>query len=247
MDNDGDGRIDCDDPDCWAFACARSDAMPIEPGHDSGGAPPDAAPPDTKPLDATPPPPMHVPDEDAGPISVDDGGDPEAPNCTSSLALCQADEICVAGVCKPLDVSGDYTIQIVSAVLPDRTLAMICYDPDVAFCATLFDCVGCKPDPFVTVKKASVTTVVKTTQKYDTESATWMEAGKTITLTNTDKLEFAVWDWDSPVDQTMVFSCSPDLRQLPSGMLRCSPPKGATIAPAAGTVFEVVARVTKLP
>jgi hypothetical protein len=246
VDNDGDGRVDCDDPDCWAFECQPNDAMPTDAGHDAGSAPQDAATPDAKAPDAAPPP-KPVDDADAAPIADDDAGDPEAPNCTRALDLCQANEICVAGVCKPQDISGDYTIQILSAALPDRNPAGVCYDPEILLCAAVRDCLGCKPDPYVTVQKTSVIMVGKTLPKNDTETPTWMEAGDKVTLTNTDTLEFTVWDWDPPAQQTKVFSCSPDLRQLPSGMLRCSPPKGATITPAPGQVFEVVARVTKLP
>jgi hypothetical protein len=243
LDNDGDGLVDCDDPDCWAFACKRPRPTPIDAGADaSSTTPSDAAPFDADPPDAMTPPPPHEPD--SGPMSMEDSGEPDR-SCTSDQSLCKADEECVAGVCKPIDIRGDYTLQILSASVPDRNPGGICYDADNSVCA-LGHCDTCKPDPFVVVKKNNVVTVDMTLPRTNTTKPTWTEPGFPVTIADNDTLQFMVRDADLLLSSE-IFTCSPDLRQLPTGMLHCGPLPGSTIDPGSGNVFEVVARVTKLP
>jgi len=243
LDNDGDQRIDCADPDCWAFSCQAADATPPDAGYDAGAAPHDAAAPDAMPHDAMrPPPPVEI--EDAGPVSTDEDSAAAEPDCRSDSSLCKAGEVCMAGVCQLPSTAGDYMIQIVSAAVPARNPGGVCYDPDL-FCPPT--CVGCDPDPSVSILKNGVVMIgLPTTPKTDTETATWNEASYKVSLSNSDTLEFIAWDDDILVS-SRIFSCSPDLEQLPSGTLRCSPTKGMTIAPSNGEVFEVVAHVMKLP
>jgi hypothetical protein len=244
LDNDGDDLIDCEDPDCWAFACKHTQPTPpIDAGSD-------AHTPDAALVDANSPDvmtmPLPVDDSDSGPISMDDSGEPDF-TCTRDPNRCKPDEKCLAGVCKPIDIRGDYTLQILSAVVPDQNLAGVCYDFDLSLC-TPPDCSTCEPDPYVVVKKRNIATLGMTARptSSNTDKPTWTEPGFPITIADDDTLQFIVWDADGLLSSE-IFSCSPDLRQLPTGMLRCSPRAGSTIDPPSGTVFEVVARVTKLP
>jgi hypothetical protein len=176
---------------------------------------------------------------------MEDGGEPDR-SCTSDQSLCKADEECVAGVCNPIDIRGDYTLQILSAVVPDRNLGGVCYDLDNSVCA-LGHCDTCKPDPYVVVKKKNVVTLGMTPLRSNTTQPMWTEPGVMVTIADQDTLQFIVRDADPLLSSSEIFSCSPDLRELPTGMLRCSPLAGSTIDPGSGNVFEVVARVTKLP
>lgn len=244
-DNDGDRLADCLDPDCWAFACGAEPAPPSPaPAAGSGGAPLpfDAGTPAQPQVDASLPPTFPDLDsgveEDAGPMTS-----PPPAACSPSGSSCATGQTCVNGSCKPIDITGNYVLEIVSAVLPSRMASGGCYDPDV-WCA-IGACDGtCLPDPYVVVTKNSVVRVGTTGTLPDTVRPKWSSARFELALTDSDKLVFAVWD--NGLINSSVFSCSPDLLlQLPSGMLSCSPPSRAAADAGPSTTYEVVARISK--
>jgi hypothetical protein len=228
QDNDGDGKIDCDDPDCWAFACVG------HPSPSPGGNP------------STPPPDAAVPKPDAGemvsdplgPPALDDGG-PEpsddagsAPSCTDGWT-CKPGEACVDGECQPIDISGVYQMDVISARVPSRTKGGVCFD---------FELPGCDPDVYIVVTRNGVTTVHTTSVRTNTTTPTWSDESFSITLKTGDHVDFAAWEADT-VSRTRIFYCSPDLLQLASGTLSCSPAASMVIEPEDGMRYEIVTKV----
>jgi hypothetical protein len=242
LDNDGDGLIDCDDPDCWAFVCKQAPA-PKDAGVDASHPVHDAAlvePSDSGSL-AIPP----VLDEDSGPMSRPDSGTPP-PSCTTNEPACPKGTECVDGVCKPIAIAGDYTFTIVSAVVPEQSQTGVCYDFDATCPPLLLSCGICQPDPFVVIYKNGVDRVAETNHRINTRTPDWSDQSFKITLLEGDRLDFAVWDWD-PFYNTRIFICTPDLRDLPTGMLQCSPSSSMTIEPGHEGPYKVLARAKKLP
>ena len=247
VDNDADGRIDCDDPDCWAFSCKRGQpdagvamsgsagASGLEPRTEIGGMSSSGSGGQ-----------LSMPDlEDAGtgqPGGPDDGdaGAAPAPECSATRQDdCGSGQECIAGRCQPVDITGKYALSILSAQVPLRTSLGTCFDSDV-FCA-LGPCEGsCQPDPYVVVTKNSVVRVGATPTQTDTTNPKWSRAQLELQLSPGDSLLFGVWDADT-FGNSEMFTCSPQLQaQIRSGNLRCTP---ATRTDAS---YEVVARITKL-
>jgi hypothetical protein len=243
LDNDGDGLIDCDDPDCWAFVCKTPPPVSKDASVDASHPEHDAALPEHKDSGSLLPPPTV--DEDSGPMSRPDSGTPPL-SCTTNEALCPNGTACVDGVCKPIALAGDYIFTIVSAVVPEQSLTGVCYDFDASCPPILQKCGICQPDPFVVITKNGVNNVGTTNHRINTRTPNWEDESFKITLLEKDRLEFAVWDWD-PFYNTRIFSCTPDLQKLPTGMLQCSPRAGTTIEPGSDGPYNVVARAKKLP
>jgi hypothetical protein len=240
IDNDADGKIDCDDPDCWAFVCAGRPSGVPEAGHPEPPRIDASVPlPDSGGIISEPLPPPVLPFDDAGPGPDDDAGTPVS--CIDGWT-CSPGESCVDGMCRPIDITGDYTLEVVSARVPPRSVTGVCYDFDLP-CLPGTDCPGCDPDPYIVVTKNGVTTVGTTAVRNNTETPTWTTEKFDLSLKNGDRLDFAAWEYDSPIGKTRMFSCSPDLLQLASSMLSCSPAANTTIEPATGTRFEIVAKI----
>jgi hypothetical protein len=245
VDNDADGRIDCADPDCWAYACAgrmrdAGVAQGGSAGSDMSGS--GAA------LGG-----MHaagsggrtsLPDlEDAGGTPLqpdDDAGVTPMPECSATRADdCGTGRECISGRCQPVDISGRYVLSIVSALVPARNSLGACFDPDV-WCA-LGACDGsCQPDPYVVVTKNSVARVGATSTQTDTTAPKWTGVKLEVQLGAGDSLLFGVWDADT-FGNAELFSCSPQLQaQIRSGNLRCSP------STRTDGSYEVIAKITRL-
>ena len=225
LDNDADGRIDCDDPDCWAFVCGARllDAGPpplagVGAGGSSAGA--DAAAVGHAGMDAHVNPPE--PDDAGMESDVDAGASTPPPECSPLRDDCGSGRECVSGQCRPVDITGRYTLSILSAVVPSRPSITTCYDPDV-WCS-LGPCDGsCQPDPYVVVTKNSVVRVGSSPAQMDTTKPSWTKAQLEIELRAGDSLLFGAWDADT-FGNAEIFTCSPQLQaQLRSGTLRCSP------------------------
>jgi hypothetical protein len=246
LDNDGDGLVDCADADCWAFACGPGKAGGLagaEAGSGGQRALVDAGPPPITYVDARVlPPPFQ--DNDAGDLGEDAGPPPSTTGCGATHAECASDEECVGGQCVPGSITGSYVLEVLSAVVPARTLTGTCWDTDV-FCA--LSCDGdCRPDPYVRVTKNSVLSVGATSSASDTTKPTWTNARFDVSLTDGDTLVFGVWDSDMLNLNMDMYSCSPDLAtQVPTGMLRCTAAARATIPPGADGAYEVLARITR--
>jgi hypothetical protein len=244
QDNDGDGLIDCLDPDCWAFQCSLDQPPPSGiPEAGSGGARSmtdasvhlDAA----STPDARLPPPV-LGEDDAGGEDAGPGTLPPAAACSPTSGGCERGQTCVDGICKPIDIAGKYVLEVVSAVVPDRMPSGVCYDPEV-WCA-IGPCDACLPDPYVVVTQNGVVRVGTTTTIADTLKPKWTNARFDLTLSNSDKLVFGVWDSDGLINSD-IFSCSPDLlRQVPTGTLSCSPPSRTD---AGTSMYEIVATISK--
>jgi hypothetical protein len=241
-DNDGDGLIDCADPDCWAFVCDKPRAAskdagmnPSPPMRDAGMSEPE----DGGWLPLTPP----IADDDSGMQSVADASTPA--RCAIGEVPCPTGSECVDGVCKPSGIAGNYTITVVSAVVPERSQSGVCYDFDVA-CPLILSCGNCQPDPYAVVFQNSVKMVAITNHRVNTRTPNWEDQSFPLTLHDGDRLELQVWDWD-PYYMTKIFFCSPDLHDLPTGMLKCSPKPSTTIPAGTDGDYNVMARVTKLP
>jgi hypothetical protein len=241
-DNDGDGLIDCDDPDCWAFVCET----PPPPNTDAGmETPPPIRDAGVSPKDSgwpalTPP----IAEDDSGMMSVADAATPVR-GCTIGEIPCPAGDECVDGVCKPNAIAGNYTVTVVSAVVPEKTLTGVCYDFDVS-CPPILACGICQPDPFAVIVQNGVKTVGTTNHRINTRTPNWEDQSFPMTLQEMDRLELQVWDWD-PFYTTKIFYCSPDLQDLPTGILQCKPKASMTIDPGTDGPYNVIARVKKLP
>jgi hypothetical protein len=241
-DNDGDGLIDCADPDCWAFVCDPPPSASTDAGMDTSPPIRDAAmsePKDSGWLPLTPP----IADDDSGMMSVADAGAP--PRCAINEVTCPAGNECVDGVCKPSAIAGNYTITVVSAVVPEKTLTGVCYDFDVS-CPPILACGICQPDPYAVILQNGVKTVGTTNHRINTRTPNWADQSFKMTLQENDRLELQVWDWD-PFYTTKIFICSPDLRDLPTGMLQCWPNPSMTVDQGTDGAYTVIARVKKLP
>lgn len=191
--------------------------------------------------DARLPPPV-IGDDDAGEEDAGPGTLPPAAACSPTSGGCERGQTCVDGICKPINIAGNYVLEIVSAVVPDRMPSGVCYDPEV-WCA-IGPCDACLPDPYVVVTQNGVTRLGTTPTISDTLKPKWTNARFDVTLTNSDKLVFGVWDSDGLINSDM-FSCSPDLLlQVPTGTLRCSPASRSG-ADAGSSMYEVVASISK--
>jgi hypothetical protein len=243
IDNDGDQLIDCADPDCWAFVCKQPGTSRLDAGPDAALAARDAMPFDARAADTGAPSMSRDPDDSGGAS----GDDATTANCGPGLAECGAGDECVQGICQAIEITGTYSIQILSATVPPRTLAGDCHDPDLVACSIRQDCSLdiCDPDPYVVVTKNGVVNLGKTQFRNNTTKPTWTDENIRAALQNGDRLEFAVWDWDG-VTSMKIYACSPDLSKLRTGMLRCSPPPSTISKPPAGETIEVVAAVVKL-
>jgi hypothetical protein len=242
-DNDGDGLIDCDDPDCWAFVCDARPPAIKDMEMDASQPVLDAGMSESKDSGWLPlPPPIE--EEDSGMMSIADSGTP-SPSCALGEVACPAGDTCLDGVCKPTGIAGDYTITVMSAVVPEKSLTGVCYDFDVS-CPPILACGICQPDPFAVIVQNGVKTVGTTNHRINTRVPNWEDQSFKMTLKEMDRLELQVWDWD-PFYTTKIFSCTPDLRDLPTGMLHCSPRSGTTIEPGSDGPYIIVARVKKLP
>jgi len=258
LDNDGDGKIDCDDPDCWAFRCgsaapkATTGGRPGAAvssgagGHDDGadgldsgsvGVSRDAqtATTTTKPYEGTARP-------DAGRDAAQDanrGCDPNDPDCDSGVG-------CGSGECGPSpSFAGKYILEVRSAVVPDRMLGGLCVDPDLR--CGLGVCNDCeRPDPYVVVMQNNVVRLGQTSARQDTQTPTWTDARFPIELREpSDTLTFHVWDEDL-LTRREIFSCTPKLpNPLPDGELSCEPPSRLVVAPGPSGPYKVVARIMK--
>ncbi|HEY2734881.1 MAG TPA: hypothetical protein VGI70_12890 [Polyangiales bacterium] len=247
IDDDHDGLIDCDDPDCWAFACDKpSNDQPMDAAVDASRPISDAG--SSRDKDAQtdssilPPPPPPPPDDDSGMMSIEDASMPPA-SCANGGMSCPSGSSCMNGVCNPDSIAGDYTLQIVSAVVPQRTVTGVCFDFDM-LCPPLGSCDECMPDPFVVVLKNGVGMVGTASHVLNTTTPMWSDAKFSLSLSQGDRLEFDVWDWD-PLINTRMFTCVPDLTGIASGKLQCGPRSGMTIAPGNDGPYGVAATIER--
>lgn len=247
IDNDADGRIDCADPDCWAYACqhAARDAAVAQGGNAGVDLPP-ASVSTAGMLAAGSGGRVSLPElDDAGGGNTSepddaDAGLSSAPECSSARGDdCGIGRECIGGKCQTVDITGKYALTITSAVVPVRTSLGACFDTDV-WCA-LGACDGtCQPDPYVVVTKNSVVRVGSTTTQTDTTNPKWTGGSLDIQLSTGDTLLFGVWDADT-FGNAEMFSCSPELQaQIRSGTLHCAPTTRSD-----GT-YEVNASITRL-
>lgn len=233
-DDDGDGRIDCKDPDCLGAEHCR---VGLE--MDSGATGMDAATTTTAVKDAGRKPEAGT--NDAGhPIAMDAGHrtdatmpkldaamDDEASVATDAgpltcMAPCAANEECVSGQCQTVAVNqgGKYTLKVTEAQAPSYDLNG-CFDTDCGF--SFAPLCPCGVDLFVRVfltRNATDTRIGDTSVVVDTIDALFMEAGWPVTLAPGDVLRFEVWDDDTPDPSMQVYTCKPDLKAIP-GQISC--------------------------
>jgi len=184
--------------------------------------------------------PISLPDvEDAGMEPDEDAGmSTPPPECGPQRDTCGSARECIAGQCRAVDITGSYTLTILSASVPPRPSLSTCYDPDV-WCS-FGSCDGtCQPDPYVVVTKNGVLRVGSTSTQADTTKPVWMGPQLAVQLSAGDTLLFAVYDSDT-FGNAEIYSCSPALpAQIRSGSLRCAP------STRADGNYEVVASIAR--
>jgi hypothetical protein len=231
-DNDGDGRKDCQDPDCFGTeACRKSgaatDLSRFDAGsHDAGRIQSF----DSGPMDAGKVRDASIVPETSPPFipeaAVDDDGGGIADGGPACMPACAVGEVCNAGRCGP--AGGMYILSIRSAMAPNFASDGTCYDLDCVHPpdATHQPC-WCVVDPYV---RAFVVHNGADTQGHQTPTATSTpaayyvglpDASWPITLAAGDSIRFEVWDASDSGSDTELYTCVPDLTNVP-GTISCS-------------------------
>jgi hypothetical protein len=238
LDNDHDGRTDCDDTDCQNTIC-REPMNPAAHGMDAG-------PGSSGGTSAHPPP---LPDagrplqQDAAPVTEDEDGSTSLPppfDIDASVAcmpVCAPTEECVDSACIPVAVnmSVQLVLTIDSAIASDTTpITQKCYDTD---CPNAFEfgvCL-CHIDPYVVVSRvrdgAKDQEIARTGKVSDQTTPEFKGTAITLDLSKGDALLFEVWDSNSDGFDTLLFSCKPDLSDPMPGPLNCAPPESNPLRP----------------
>jgi hypothetical protein len=238
-DEDGDGKANCLDPDCWAFEICRQDRL----ASDAGTHAPVAGQGGSLAMDQDD---AGRVDEDAGaPSKPRDGGPPAG--CAGANASCPDAQTCRGGACMPeVDRGTTFHIRVASAVVPDRASNNICFDgllSDVLVPCSLgpaVDCGNCKPDPYVV---SALNGEVKGTTGNDANTVTpsWDDPAFDVVLFAGDKLTFTVKDKADPgFSDATIFTCEVEAAVLikqGGGTHECRPQKDATVEPPKGTVY----------
>ena len=243
-DDDGDGRSDCDDSDCWVYCPRPSDPNEIGDASSSFDSGPrldaSAAPKDGSAVDSA------QGDDDTGmplPADPEDGG--AEPVCD-----CGTEQMCDAGACVPRSLDGVYRLRVKSALVPMTDSRNDCYDYARPTCPGIpIGCSECEaPDPRVVVwLNGAPVSAATTAATANTISPTWPNAPEfELTLRKSDTLIFFVVDDDDTRDQEM-FRCTPDLSSLPSQFLSCSPAAGMTQVPPTGVRYLVTVDAMRAP
>ncbi|HEX4353424.1 MAG TPA: C2 domain-containing protein, partial [Polyangiales bacterium] len=102
---------------------------------------------------------------------------------------------------------------------------------------------ACLPDPFISALLNGVTTVGMTDHLADTSTPTWTNGSFPVTLDANDSLEFAAWNWDPVLPALRMFTCVPDLDDIPTGKLHCSP----RLEPGPDGPYGIDATIRKAP
>jgi hypothetical protein len=211
FDEDDDGLIDCDDPDCWAFDFCSASALRAE--LDAGAMDElDARVPRT---DA-----KVTPEADTGTIEPSADSGPIEPcaqvTCETGFA-CNADGECES------DYPMDLDVRMLRASVSIATAFSICWDTvcDGKVSIPSFGCI-CPPDTFVTVLVNGVA-VGHSTAIEDKLEPVWpaIEAPIRVRLESVDDVvTFVVADLD--IDPVMgetaeeIFYCTPSLESIKS-------------------------------
>ena len=245
-DNDGDGLINCEDPDCFALEACRPNARM------TSGSPtpkkPDAG--FVTPAGGTDAGSVGIP-----PAGAVDGGPDPKPTFVDAGAFacspCRPTEACVEGQCQvvAVDQAAHYLLHILSAVAPDQDISTRCYD-------SLPDCKGnisispyavcnCPTDPFVRVilSRGTTTMLIGMTEAVtDDATPTYPRNDIDLSLEPGDVLIFEVWDAEPPPkNEEMLYACMPDLSALRAGPISCSALGGPLGAQLLGVKAELEA------
>jgi hypothetical protein len=231
-DNDGDGLNNCRDPDCQAYAhCQAQRGEPIMNPQQppsrfdasvgvpfEAGSPPDA---DVDPVDEQ---------DDAGsevePPPVDAGALPCDGRCTVTQA-------CIEDVCEDLSspAAGKFELRILSVEVPDFNQWTRCFDPCAGRLFPSFTICMCAPDPYVEVWRVRQdgdeemgTLIGSTPVAADARmAASFEDTVIEVELDAGDALWLVVVDEDAePEEDTTMYRCLPDLRELMPGPIECS-------------------------
>ncbi|MDD9935851.1 MAG: C2 domain-containing protein, partial [Myxococcales bacterium] len=253
-DDDDDDLMDCEDPDCHAFAiCRRTLTVPDESmgdddsPQDGGPEPPPNAPTDDADDEPEPPPAVMDAGVDSGVDLPSDAGLVEADGSMPDVCdpLCADDEFCNDGTCETVGSSatGRFEVRILSATVPDRNFIHQCYD---VLCDNMISIpwalCDCAPATYVRVlhSRAGVSVEAGITElSVDTLTPEWNEAFE-VDLEPGDVLIFEVFD-DDPGTDTLIYACSPDLTDLADGPIECMTAAG----PPDGMLHGVKAEITQ--
>lgn len=246
LDNDDDGKTDCDDPDCRGLRiCAPTSQLE----QDLDRAPlvaRDA----TVGVSSFSSIPLEVAFGDAGSSSDptleadEDGGTDDAAtqpdNCGEQL--CSSAERCVSDTCVAIDAGPpepqpNLAVAAASAILGRQTFDGQCID-DMCGQLQLLYC-ACDPDPYVQIVLNGK--VIKTTMTYqDTLTPIWDEAAVELVYHPGDVLEAVLLDDDSTESDgtdDVVFSCILDPPELASVRYSCAGPDKLDLKPSTLEIF----------
>jgi hypothetical protein len=232
-DNDGDRLNNCDDPDCQAFDHCRApvgspplDAGPPTPSDDANtGAPHDAGSVGDAAVDTD----AAIDEDDGGTVDPPEPVDAGTPPCGGRCTVTQA---CMDEVCEDVSspTAGTFDLRILAAPVPAFNRWGMCLDacPDSRF-ATFAFC-ACDPDPYVEVSRVRQdgqqqmrTLLGSTPVRLNEVRPTYEDTLIRVELTEGDALWFVVFDEDPGTgDNTAIYSCLPDLRELAPGLIECS-------------------------
>ncbi len=236
-DEDGDGKMNCEDPDCFAFEACRPSALSRDAGgagssptagtggaggsgsSNSGGASASGG------SGGDEPQPILDGGDDSGfviPIMPDASFVPDA--AIIPCGGCAVGEVCVEDVCEPGGdpTGGTYTITVVSGTVPYATDG-ICVDVSCNLSPVVY-CI-CRPDPYVRVvlvRQSEEEVVLDSNVVSRSVDPMFDVEGFPVTLEQGDTLRFEMWDKNQTIADKQVFSCKPDLSNLTPGPLECS-------------------------
>lgn len=226
-DEDGDGKRDCADPDCWGYAHCRvpeEDAsapfVPVVPPPYMPGE--DMSMPPTKPAAEDAGQPSQIPGLDDAAIELDAAPDAAPLVCDPS---CPAHR-CIDGECVGPTNLGTFTITSLEASVP-RARDGVCLDPDEVCPIRLGPC--CAPDPDLYVSVSGMK--VASTDVDDMALIVWQSPGFVVELHEDDVVKFELLDDDTgdgefaDAKPDPVFECSTvvTMDNVSAGVLRCSP------------------------
>jgi hypothetical protein len=232
LDNDNDELWNCQDPDCQAHEHCRTELgigvrqpPPVVAGKDgSVSAPIDASFVADAHTDGDAPA-----DEDAGGVDAHVPTDAGGPPCDGRCGMTQA---CIQDVCQDrgTPTAGTFELRIVSVQVPDFNMWGQCLDPCFDSVLPSFAFCVCTPDPYVEVLRVrngdggqSGTLIGSTPVAINTREARFANAPLTVELAEGDALQFVVRDEDpGSGDNTIIYTCLPDLRTLTPGPIECS-------------------------
>ena len=228
IDNDNDGRVDCEDADCRGLVLCNT-----QPEQELALTP--LSPP-TPPVSVSTPPIEDLPDAaDVGDGSVvenpdddDAGEDPSVVRGDSCEAIsCTTTERCVGGTCiKPVDAGSMMLMQIAilptSATIISRRNSMgDCLDDD---CPTVGTLCLCLPDPYIEIRRND-TVVVKTDVVTDSLNPIWDQAAVAVSYGPDDRLTAVLIDHDEGADaDDEIFACDLDPPAQGVSVFSCAGP-----------------------